>query len=228
MSRGVIVAAAVLALGLAGDASAANIRGTLENSRNNAATTVQQATGKPGADKYINYLNGLISEADCYLNSNVPSATCNCTDDNAGDLIAALDEGAKATRYLTAERQPVKTVQAAQATTPASATSNATNKNTTAKTAARTADVPDSLPEASYETASVAKDVDVTEPEAKDDMEYKEVATAEVPEVGEQASQTKTGVKDDAPVRIGLSMLAGAAILTAGVMVIWKWSKGNA
>lgn len=222
MSRGVIVAAAILALGLAGNASATNIRGALENSRNNAAATVQQATGKPGADKYINYLNGLISEADCYLNSNAPSATCNCTDDNAGDLIAALDEGSKATRYLTAERQPLKTAQSAQATTPAPGTSNATNKNITTKTAARTAGVPDRLPEASYETASVAKDVDAAEPETKDEAKNEindeEVKGAEVPEVGKQ---------DNAPVRIGLSMLAGVAILTAGVMVIWKWSKGN-
>ena len=85
------------------------------------------------------------------------------------------------------------------------------------------------LPEASYETGAAAETMEADqedEPEvvAKADTE---IASTETPNTGERATSQKDDVADGAAVRIGLATLAGAAILTAGIMVIQKWSRGD-
>lgn len=215
----------------------------LKSSRDSAAQMVINITGKAGAEQYIDYLNAKISQADCYLNG--PSASCDYAEKDVIELTKVLDEGVKATALLTTERPkkaPVATSTPetnnssanVAATTKKPQVSNASNKNTATKVATSQSGRPTQLPEASYETNSVARDA--SEEKAANDAkseakaeETKDVEVAvEVPEAGKETGNLdKTEVKDNAPLRIVLAVVAGAAILVAGVVVIRKWSQND-
>lgn len=198
---------------------------TLSRARDQAVATAGQAATRPDTDQYVDYLNKLVAKADCYLNG--PQTTCDYNETEVRELTAALDEGARATQYLTADYAPSGKDSTKGATTPES---NAKNQNTTTKTShANQNQVAKTNSSAANRatTSSVARTED--EEEIEDSNEDTAVAAnVEVPKASEEATSSQnTATKDNAPLRVGLAVLAGVAILTAGVTIIWKWSKGN-
>lgn len=197
----------------------------LSRARDQAVSTVGQAAMRPGADQYVAYLNKLVAKADCYLNG--PQATCDYNETEVRELTAALDEGARATQYLTADYGPSKN-NSTGATAPAS---NAKNQNTTTKTNQASQNPTTTVNSPAINraaTSSVARTDDEEEIESSDEGGAAVATNVEVPKASEEATSSRNdAVKDNAPLRVGLAVLAGVVILTAGVTIIWKWSKGN-
>lgn len=198
----------------------------LKAKRDQAATVVKQVASKASAEKYIEYLNNLIDQADCYLDG--PLATCDYSEENVEDLAAALDEGARATVYLTADYKATTTTRPTQESTNV-AVSNAENKNTTTNVAGR----PDSLPNASYETSNASERYkagdQVAETEQESEIKTKTVEPVKVAmqEEADTGGVEQSKTEKSSPARIVVAVLAGAAILAAGVVVIWKWSRND-
>ena len=130
MKKGVLVVAATVAAlasstGVVSAVAANANNAALEVSRDSAVAVVRDVTGNSGAEKYITYLNGLIEKADYCLQD---LSTCGYSDVEISNLVAALDEGAKATTYLATSRQATGNTTAQATTTQTVVSSNAKNK----------------------------------------------------------------------------------------------------
>lgn len=185
----------------------------LARGRDQAVATVQNVAGKANAGQYVDYLNDLIAKADCYLAQ--ASATCNYSEKDVLELTQALEEGAKATVYLTSEGRKnggtkVATVgEVAPTVKTTTMARTVANINTTSKVSDNKSD------DLEQESTS---DEEVTEVE---------LPKAGIVEDDSRRDSVQLAEQGSASVRIWLATVAGLVIFITGVTIIGKWSKGN-
>ncbi len=219
-------------------ATSVNSDTLLMTNRDRAADVVRQVSGKAGADKYVKYLNNLIDQANCYLDG--PLATCDYTQENVKDLAAALDEGVRATLYLTAD-YAAGNARPGQGPVNTPIGGSTENKNNATNSVANR---PNSLPNASYETSNaseqktenantIAERTDVgAESEVialknGSEREAKQEAGARESKSGEIKDNNENEAGKNVSTRVIVAVLASVTILAAGATVIWKWSKSD-